>query len=78
MNVVCGHGQEKVPLKGIHILILEEVSIVLYLLLTKVPWKSHFYVERSADRLTDLSLVTMESWSVTDPETKVILVLVPS
>lgn len=76
MNVVCGHGQEKVPLKGIHILIL--VSIVLHLLLTKVPWKSHFYVEHSADRLTDLSLVTMETWSVTDPETKVILVLVPS
>lgn len=40
MNVLCGRGQEKVLLKDIHVLILDGVKVVLYLLLTKVPWKA--------------------------------------
>ena len=57
MNVLCGHRQEKVLLKGVHVLILKEVKVVLYLLLTKVLWKSHFCGEHSADKLADLSLL---------------------
>lgn len=59
MNMLCGHRQEKVLLKGIHVLILEGAKVVLYLLLNKVPWKSHFRGEHSADKLADLSLVTL-------------------
>lgn len=59
MNVLCGRGQEKVLLKDIHVLILDGVKVVLHLLLTKVPWKSHFCVEHSADKRADLSLMTL-------------------
>lgn len=50
MNVLCGRGQEKVLLKDIHVLILDGVKVVHYLLLTKVPWKKPLCVEHSADK----------------------------
>lgn len=59
MNVLCGRGQEKVLLKDIHVLILDGVKVVHYLLLTKVFWKSHSVMNILQIKLADLSLMTL-------------------